>query len=92
MIKSSTASKHPQLYYWHRESKASNAEVDYVLQKNEDILPIEVKAGTKGQMQSLHLFLKERGSPYGIRFSHENFGRYGNIQVMPLYAVEKLFS
>jgi predicted AAA+ superfamily ATPase len=81
-----------QLYYWHRESPASNAEVDYILQKGEQIVPIEVKAGTKGQMQSLFLFLKERGLPLGIRLSHENFGRYDKIITVPLYAAERLFS
>lgn len=79
-----------QLYYWHREAKSSNAEVDYVIQKGEQIIPVEVKSGTKGQMQSLFLFLKERKLPYGIRISHENFNRFDNIITYPIYAAEKL--
>jgi predicted AAA+ superfamily ATPase len=82
----------PQLFYWHREARASNAEVDYVIQKGEKIVPIEVKAGTKGQMQSLFIFLKERGLPFGIRISHENFGMYDQIITFPIYSVEKLMT
>jgi hypothetical protein len=80
----------PQLYYWHRESRGSNAEVDYVLGKHRTILPIEVKSGSKGQMQSLLLFLKERQLSQGIRISLENFSHYEPIQVMPLYAAWRL--
>ena len=74
------------LYFWHREAKSSNAEVDYLAQVGETIVPIEVKAGTKGSMQSLFLFLKEKKAPFGIRFSLENYSAYQNIQVFPLYA------
>ncbi len=82
----------PSLYYWHREAKSSNAEVDYVLQKDADIIPIEVKSGTKGQMQSMHLFLEERHLPSGIRVSTENFSEYGAIKTVPLYAVKTIMS
>lgn len=75
-----------QLHYWHRESRASNAEVDYVIQQGEQIVPIEVKSGSTGKMQSLHLFLEEKKRLQGIRLSHENFSEYGKIKAMPLYA------
>ncbi|MEI6209859.1 MAG: AAA family ATPase [Desulfuromonadales bacterium] len=78
------------LYYWHRESKSSNAEVDYVIQKGMEIIPVEVKSGTKGQMQSLHLFLTERNLQKGIRISTENFAEYGPISTIPLYAVSRI--
>lgn len=78
------------LYYWHRETASSNAEVDYVIQRGEQILPIEVKAGTKGQMQSMNLFLKERNLSTGVRISFENFASYKNIEVLPLYAINRL--
>jgi hypothetical protein len=51
---------------------------------------VEVKAGTKGAMQSLFLFLQERKLHKGIRISNENFSVYDAIAVYPLYAVEKL--
>jgi predicted AAA+ superfamily ATPase len=80
----------PSVYYWHREAKSSNAEVDYIIQRGAEILPIEVKSGTKGQMQSLHLFLSERDLPKGIRVSTENFAEYGKIETIPLYAVSRI--
>ncbi len=81
----------PEIYYWHREKRGSNAEVDYVISVNENIIPIEVKAGTKGQMQSLHLFLKERNLDYGIRISAELFSVFDKIKVLPIYASRKVW-
>jgi len=78
------------LYYWQREARGSGAEVDYVIQRGREIIPIEVKAGTKGQMQSLFLFLRERNLPSGVRISLENFTRYEKIAVIPLYAAGNL--
>lgn len=83
---------HPQLYYWHRESRASNAEVDYVIQDQERIIPLEVKAGTRGQMQSLHLFLQEKKLAFGVRLSHENFAAFDKLGIYPIYAVQNLIS
>ena len=78
------------LYYWTRETPQSQAEVDYVIQRGEKIIPIEVKSGTTGKMQSLHLFMKEKQSEYGIRTSLENFAQYDKIKVYPLYAIGNL--
>ena len=87
-IKKSSPINFPDsLYYWQREKAGSNAEVDYVVQQGENIIPIEVKANTKGSMQSMFQFLTEKKSPYGIRTSMENFGIYENIRVYPLYAI-----
>jgi len=87
LLKSSPHYDQEQLYYWTRENPHSHAEVDYVIQKNEKIIPIEVKSGSSGKMQSMHLFLKEKKSEYGIRTSLENFAQYDKIKVYPLYAI-----
>ena len=78
------------LYYWQREKAGSNAEVDYVVQQGENIVPVEVKANTKGSMQSMFQFLAEKSYTYGIRCSMENFGTYENIRVYPLYAASQI--
>ncbi|MDR1682013.1 MAG: AAA family ATPase [Candidatus Symbiothrix sp.] len=80
-----------ELYYWQREKQDSNAEVDYVVQIGENIVPIEVKSGTKGAMQSMFIFLKEKNKPFGIRCSMENFGQFQNIKIYPLYAVKQAY-
>jgi len=80
------------LHYWQREKAGANAEVDYIVQQHNNIVPIEVKANTKGSMQSIFQFLKEKNYPYGIRTSMENFGTFQNIQVYPLYAVSQVIT
>lgn len=79
-----------ELYYWHRESKNSNAEIDYLFTKDGVIIPVEVKAGTKGAMRSMYIFMNEKNLDYGIRLSMENFSSYGKIDVKPLYAIDRL--
>ena len=88
LLVSSDPRTRPELFYWHREKRNSNAEVDYVIQVGRDVVPVEVKAGTRGAMRSLHMFLEShRSSPYGIRTSLEPFSEYGNVRVVPLYAL-----
>jgi predicted AAA+ superfamily ATPase len=78
-----------ELYCWVREKKNANAQVDFVIQRGETIVPVEVKSGKQGKMQSMWVFLAEKQSAYGIRSSLENFGQYGQIKVFPLYAIGK---
>lgn len=88
LIKSQSPYQQVQLYYWHRDAKSSQAEIDFLVQKHSDIVPVEVKAGSRGSMQSMYIFLKEKQSRYGIRFSLENFSSLPSIMVFPLYAVK----
>ncbi len=81
-----------QLFYWHREKRGSNAEVDFIIVKNGKIIPVEVKSGTTGKMQSIRIFIREKHADYGIRISLENFCTYENIKVYPLYAVHNLLN
>ncbi|OVE81225.1 hypothetical protein BVY04_03810 [bacterium M21] len=59
----------PELFYWHREKRASNAEVDYITNQGATVLPIEVKAGKTGSLRSLHTFMAEKGGELGLRFN-----------------------
>lgn len=58
----------PRLYYWLRERKTKNAEVDYVISRGERIVPIEVKAGKSGTLRSLHQFVFHKNVELAIRF------------------------
>ena len=78
------------LFYWHREKRGSSAEVDYIIQQGERIVPVEIKAGTSGNMRSMHMFLEDRNLDLGIRISLENFSRYGKIVTCPLYAMRNI--
>jgi hypothetical protein len=61
----------PALYYWQRESRTSQAEVDYVIQQGTRIVPIEVKAGATGGLKSLHVLMAERGWDRAVRLNSE---------------------
>jgi uncharacterized protein len=88
LLKCGSCYERQELYYWLRLDKGAQAEVDYVISKTDTIIPIEVKAGTKGSMQSLYRFMELKKSRFGIRTSLENFGRIGNVEIYPVYAVE----
>ncbi len=90
LIKASSIFEKPELFYWHRLERGSNAEVDYVIRQGSEIVPVEIKSGYRGKMQSIRLFMKEKNLNRGIRSSLENFGRDGNIEIVPLYAVSTL--
>ncbi len=80
----------PEIYYWQREVKGSAAEVDYLWQIGEYILPIEVKAGKTGTLKSLRVYLSEKNAPFGIRFSLHPLSYTDSVLSIPLYAIEAL--
>ena len=59
----------PELFYWTREDKNSNAEIDYVFQHKNQVYPIEVKSGKTGTLKSLQVFLYEKKLQNAIRFN-----------------------
>ena len=87
-----------EMYYWQNQSRGANAEIDYLEAFRGKVLPIEVKAGFRGSMQSLWLFMRKKGLHHAIRTSLENFGNFEytdkednqairNIEIVPLYAL-----
>ena len=76
------------LYYWSRQSKSSNAEVDYLLQCENDICPVEVKNSAYGRLKSLHLLLELYPNiKKAYVLSHAEYGKaeYGKVEFTPLY-------
>lgn len=59
----------PELFFWMREKRSSNAEVDYVISMGTKIIPIEVKAGRTGTLKSLQVFLNTKGQKMGVRLN-----------------------
>ncbi|MCF6149611.1 MAG: DUF4143 domain-containing protein [Candidatus Kuenenia sp.] len=84
--------KHQQgtLYFWAREKKGSMAEVDYVTNIGSNILPVQVKSGKEGRLKSLRMFIEEKKSKIGIRFSQDRLSYYDKILSVPLYMVEQM--
>ncbi|MGN0206579.1 MAG: ATP-binding protein [Muribaculaceae bacterium] len=91
ILKYSNPNQRQSLYYWQNLSRGAQAEVDYVIAKGMKVVPIEIKSGTKGSMKSMYQFMENKGVDYGIRCSLENFGRVGNVDVIPVYALACLF-
>ncbi|MEA3495477.1 MAG: AAA family ATPase [Bacteroidota bacterium] len=57
------------LYYWMREKRNSEAEIDYLTEIENKIIPIEVKSGKTGTLKSLQVFVAEKNSDIAIRFN-----------------------
>jgi hypothetical protein len=91
----------PQLFYWAREARNANAEVDFVISRNQQVLPVEVKAGKTGTLRSTFQFLREKRRTRAVRFHTgspaleeiklpgEN-GKPVQLLSLPLYAVGQL--
>lgn len=61
----------PELYYWAREKKGTEAEIDYVMSLGTQIIPIEVKSGKTGSLRSLHYFVAQKKSGIALRFNSD---------------------
>ncbi len=70
----------PSLYYWQREKKGAEAEIDYIIQYENQVIPVEVKAGTTGTLKSLHQFVKEKKKTTAIRINSD-LPRLGPVDV-----------
>ncbi len=87
LIKYSDCYRKSELFYWQREEKKAQAGIDYIIIRNGKLTPVEVKAGTRGSMQSMQIFLDKKNLSEGIRCALELFSKFGRILVYPLYAV-----
>lgn len=73
-----------ELLYWESDG---TAEVDFLILKDDHVIPIECKSGSHVRAKSLMIY-KEKYQPfYSIRISTRNFGMLEGIKSVPLYAV-----
>lgn len=70
------------LFYW---TSKSDAEVDFLLQKENAVYPLEVKSGTSIKLKSLRSYADRYSPPLIFRASPRNFTRSGNFVNIPLY-------
>jgi len=78
------------LHYWEREKKGSEAEVDYVIEIENHIVPIEVKAGEIGSLRSLRQFMAEKKTPLGLRISQAPLALERDILSVPFYLIQEI--
>ena len=80
-----------EIYFWKRKEKNSAAEIDYLIQRGDQIVPIEVKSGHGNTLRSLHIFLETHPkSNSAIRFSSLNYSIINKLDSRPLYAAASL--
>ncbi len=89
----------PELFYWLRDKKKSNAEVDFVISSGSEIIPIEVKSGRSKHLKSLDQFMYEGHAKRAIRlhldedfesFKFKTKRKAFDLLNIPLYAVGKI--
>ncbi|MCL2067599.1 MAG: ATP-binding protein [Treponema sp.] len=71
-------------HYWESDGKA---EIDFVIQLDEKVIPVEVKAADNVKSKSLSVYVDKYKPAYSIRISAKNFGFENGIKSVPLYAV-----
>jgi predicted AAA+ superfamily ATPase len=57
-----------QRNFWVRDAKNSQAEIDFVIQTNRQLIPVEIKSGHNSKMKSTHLFMTQSKRDFAIRF------------------------
>ena len=77
-------SKGYSLYYYESNSKS---EIDFLLDIQDEIIPVEVKASDNTTSKSLIAYISKYKPKYAIRISSKNFGISSNIKSIPLYAI-----
>lgn len=75
--------KNRDLHYWQL---GSEYEVDFLINIDGDVIPVEVKTGDNVTSSSLNYYIKRFKPKYSIRISTKNFGFSNNIKSIPLYA------
>lgn len=77
-----------KIHYWTPDEGI--AEVDFVVQLNGSIVPIEVKAEVNLKAKSLAQFIKRYNTPNVIRTSLEKYFKGEKITNVPLFAIHLL--
>jgi len=70
-------------YYWESDR---GAEVDFIIQRNGKIIPIEVKSADNTRAKSLKIYMDAYKPDYAIKLSTMNFGFENSKKTVPLYA------
>jgi len=73
-----------ELYYW---TSGNMAEIDFLLNLSNGIIPVEVKSSENVRSRSLQVYVEKYKPSYAIRVSARNFGFVQGIKSVPLYAV-----
>jgi predicted AAA+ superfamily ATPase len=70
-------------YSWQSDGVA---EIDFIIQRDKNLVPVEVKSSENRQAKSLALFMKRYNPEYAVKISTNNFGFEKGVKTIPLYA------
>ena len=70
-------------YYWESER---GAEVDFIIQRSSQLIPVEVKSADNTRAKSLKVYMDTYKPAYAIKLSAKNFSFEDNKKTVPLYA------
>ena len=70
-------------YYWESER---GAEIDFIIQRDGQLIPIEVKSADNTRAKSLKVYMETYKPAYAIKLSAKNFSFEDNKKIVPLYA------
>ena len=76
------------IYYWSAEN--ATAEIDFLIQHGDKVIPIEVKAEENLQAKSLRNFVNKYHPAVAIRTSMSDFREKEWLTNFPLYAISEL--
>jgi len=76
-----------RLHYWQSKH---NAEIDFLINIEGNIIPVEVKASSNTKSKSLKVYIEKYKPAFAIRVSGKNFGFSGGIKSVPLYAAHMI--
>lgn len=86
VVQQLTASQKDPLWYWARTAPGSTSEVDLVIVRNGEIIPIEIKAGKSGSLKSMNVLLEKHPNVHqAYVFSQARYGVEDKIHYIPLY-------
>lgn len=71
-------------YYW---TSGNTAEIDFIIQREGRIIPVEVKSADNTKAKSLKTYMTQFKPDYAVKISTRNFGFENRIKTVPLYAV-----
>lgn len=80
--------KNLSIYYWSADN--SQGEIDFLLQHEADIIPVEVKAEENLKAKSLNAFVTKNPNLHGVRLSMSSYRRQEWMTNYPLYAVQSI--
>ncbi|MDR0295761.1 MAG: AAA family ATPase [Prevotellaceae bacterium] len=88
-----------QRNFWVRDARNSQAELDFVIQTESQLVPIEVKSGHNSKIKSMHLFMEQSKHDFAIRFWNNpmqkdilklSSGKQYTLLSLPFYYAEAL--